>query len=702
MKAKLLGMLILVLAVWSYSQSLAGLGLRGREGYIAVMVRSNYTIPPLAYFDGRELRPVHVAYVGTWEEAYWVEGNRLVKIPTWDLKEAVIFIPREALGARAPQGYKGGVLRVVVNGTATELVEAPPGVAATYSYLEPGQEAGAVKVVAAWASEPVAAVKPFAAASPYGPSPRDPVYPDGAFIFNQTRGWMNAGQMYCLNVRMPVNDSFSPGVYPTLAVVGFNATYIWRTAWYVYTPAAPIGQVVGKAVVNIYETDPALQNIKSLLGTWTADVRNGYVTFTNSIPLSWPDKFIALELCFIPNISGNYVVGANATLGFAKNPLPLAAGNYYLGTAAAYRDVAGYYLSQAKILLFGPFALADGYYDSVLTLDMIASVPWSSSSCPALSVDVYVGDKAQWKVYSSSFSAVSYTGSSCIYDIRASVNLSPGYIGLWYDEARARDAAVFIKAEFNPPAYVAVYRADIAGNRFAENYIDKPYSEWLGSLLRGFYSESLRSCPTGGVAVNGAPQYVNLRVMTGSFGNPTDFVHVNLVGSSSSKLQRIQVLIAPPSAYRGYSIWYKEPRYKEPWYVSMFFDALTLVKRIADFLGVLPSYASYALDVILAIRNAAWSDSTVTTTSSGVYITWQSGYTESFKYVGISITPNTAIQRQISILEVDSDALCSWTKLNATIPQTTGISYIGTVPLQPLRHWIYGMRYDFGVPLIIG
>lgn len=41
---------------------------------------------------------------------------------------------------------------------------------------------------------------------------------------------MNAGSEYCLNVRRPANDTYSPGVYSTLAVVGFNATYIWRTA----------------------------------------------------------------------------------------------------------------------------------------------------------------------------------------------------------------------------------------------------------------------------------------------------------------------------------------------------------------------------------------------------------------------------------------------------------------------------------------
>jgi hypothetical protein len=54
---------------------------------VAVLVETDFEIPPLAYYDGREFRPVHVAYVGEWEEAYWVGANATVRIPTWSFKK---------------------------------------------------------------------------------------------------------------------------------------------------------------------------------------------------------------------------------------------------------------------------------------------------------------------------------------------------------------------------------------------------------------------------------------------------------------------------------------------------------------------------------------------------------------------------------------------------------------------------------------
>jgi len=106
---------------------------------VAVLVEGDSEIPPLAYYDGREFRPVHVAYVGEWEEAYWVEANATVRIPTWNFKKAVIYLPREALRAKAPPHARGGILRIYLNQTAVELVEAPPEVVATYSYHKPDE-----------------------------------------------------------------------------------------------------------------------------------------------------------------------------------------------------------------------------------------------------------------------------------------------------------------------------------------------------------------------------------------------------------------------------------------------------------------------------------------------------------------------------------------------------------------------------------
>jgi len=68
------------------------------------------------------------------------------------------------------------------------------------------------------------------------------------------------------------------------------------------------------------------------------DLRNGYVTYTTSFSLSWPNQFVGVELCFVPYYSGTYVVGANATLGFRKYAIPAAGGTYFLGTAPVDRS----------------------------------------------------------------------------------------------------------------------------------------------------------------------------------------------------------------------------------------------------------------------------------------------------------------------------------------------------------------------------
>jgi hypothetical protein len=120
---------------------------------VAVLVEVYFEIPLLAYYDGRGFRPVHVAYVGEWDMAYWVEANAPVRIPTWNFKKAVIYLPREALNAKTPPDAKGGILRIYLNQTAVELVEAPPEVVATYSYHKP-DETKAPKTKAQWIKPP--------------------------------------------------------------------------------------------------------------------------------------------------------------------------------------------------------------------------------------------------------------------------------------------------------------------------------------------------------------------------------------------------------------------------------------------------------------------------------------------------------------------------------------------------------------------
>ncbi len=133
--------------------ALAEAAVESPPDVVAVLVETDFEIPPLAYYDGREFRSVHVAYVGEWEEAYWVGANATVRIPTWNFKKAVIYLPREALRAKAPPHARGGVLRIYLNQTVVELVEAPPDVVATYSYHKP-DETTAPKAKAQWIKPP--------------------------------------------------------------------------------------------------------------------------------------------------------------------------------------------------------------------------------------------------------------------------------------------------------------------------------------------------------------------------------------------------------------------------------------------------------------------------------------------------------------------------------------------------------------------
>jgi hypothetical protein len=133
--------------------ALAEAAVESPPDVVAVFVETDFEIPPLAYYDGREFRLVHVAYVGEWEEAYWVGANAPVRIPTWSFKKAVIYLPREALNAKTPPDAKGGILRIYLNQTVVELVEAPPDVVATYSYHKP-DEAKAPKARAEWIKPP--------------------------------------------------------------------------------------------------------------------------------------------------------------------------------------------------------------------------------------------------------------------------------------------------------------------------------------------------------------------------------------------------------------------------------------------------------------------------------------------------------------------------------------------------------------------
>jgi hypothetical protein len=688
---------------------------------VAVLVETDFEIPPLAYYDGREFRPVHVAYVGEWDVAYWVEANVTVRIPTWNFKKAVIYLPREALRAKAPPHARGGVLRIYLNQTVVELVEAPTDVVATYSYLKP-DEAKAPKAKAQWIKPP--ARKPLdkedRQSSSYQPLGREGestyqvstqsttvVSPDGAFIYRQYAGWIYANNEVCLNVLMP--DGYIISTNPTVASVGYNATYVWRTAWYVYTSSYGRGVVVGRGVVKAWAVDPATLNKRSLLGQWAVDLRNGYVTYTTSIPLSWPNQFVGLELCFVPYYSAFYVVGANATLGFRKYAIPAAGGAYFLGTAPVDRSlhvggVVQHYVLRPPVrnLVFGPFSLADGYYGETLNIDMTVYVPWSTPPCPTLTVTTYAGEHAQFIRDSASFTASRYDSNArrCIYDVQRSATLSPDAVGLWYDEARARDKAVAIRVSFSHPAS-QVARVDISGRRFAENYIDKNVNKWRSLVLRGFFSLTQRACGTARVPqVNYTVALTNIE--TYSWPSPRfDYLAVVVGSPRDYVIKEVWFRVRPAGAYRGpVNVYVKGDKFEEPWWLTWAFRIAQVVKSAADFFGLIPGPASWFIDRVFDLRALLNPDIKIFTTAEYVEVYWRAGIFDKFYQVAFE-TGVIVRDRVLEVVDVrvgtDYALLCMSSPITSSMP---AVDLDAPSDPQYLRHWVFGMRVTDDVPFV--
>jgi len=738
--------------------ALAGATIEPPPDVVAVFVETDFEIPPLAYYDGRGFRPVHVAYVGEWDMAYWVETHAAVDIPTWNFKKAVIYLPREALRAKAPPNAKGGVLRIYLNQTVVELVEAPPEVVATYSYFKP-DETTAPKTKAQWIKPPTK--KPLdkggedrqssshqlgkEGESTYQISTQSTpvVSPSGAFIYRQYTGWINADDEVCLNVLMPDSSIFILPNNPTVASVGYNATYVWRTAWYVYTSRYGRGVVVGRGVVKAWAVDPATLDKKMLLGQWVVDLRNGYVTYTTAFSLSWPNQFVGVELCFVPYYSASYVVGANATLGFRKNAIPAAGGTYFLGTAPANRsryvgDAVYYYLLNPPVrnLVFGPFSLADGYYGETLSIDMTVYVPWSTPPCPTLTVTTYAGEFGHIHIDSASFTASSYNNGACIYEVQRSATLSSTIVGLWYDEARARDKAIAIKISFSHPASeVKIYRVDISGRRFAENYIDKNVNRWRSLVLRGFFSQTLRACTVASLPqVNYTAALTNIRTYSAvaadflAVESPSDYgikgvwFRVRHVGASPRpvdiyvKGDRFEELRPPP--VNIYIKWDKSVEegegfrwlpinvhvrwgiFEEPWWMAWAFKLSQVLKAVLDFFGLMSGPVGWFMDRVLDLRDLLYPAMTMSITKEYVEVYWRSGIYDKFYQVAFR-TGGSTRDRVIEIVDVrvgtDSTHLCMRSPITSPMP---AVDF--DVPSDPqyLRHWVFGMRVTRNIPFV--
>jgi len=498
---------------------------------------------------------------------------------------------------------------------------------------------------------------------------------------------------------------------PSVASVGYNATRVWRTAWYVYTSRYGVGVVVGRGVVKVWAVDPATLDKKMLLGQWAVDLRNGYVTYTSSIPLMWPDQFVGVELCFAPHYGGTYVVGANATLGFRKNAIPAAGGTYFLGTTPANRsqyvgDAVYYYLLNPPVrnLVFGPFSLADGYYGETLSIDMTVYVPWSVPPCPTLTVTTYVGEFGHIRLDSASFTASSYNNGLCRYEVQRSATLSPDAVGLWYDEARARDKAVAIKISFSLPAsQVMIYRADISGRRFAENYIDKNNSQgWRSLVLRGFFSQTLRACSTAKLPqVNYTVVLTNIETYSRA-EEVADYLAVVRGAPSDYVIKEVRFRVRPANAFGGVSnVYVKGYTYEEPWWLTWFFRAAQAVKSAADFVGAIPGPLSWFIDRVFGLRALTKPDIRTSTTPEYAEVSWRAGIYDELYQVAFRMHASPTRDRVIEIVDVrvgtDSARLCMWSPITSPMP---AVDVATRFDLQRLRHWVFGMRVTENAPFV--
>ena len=595
-----------------------------------------------------------------------------------------------------------------------ELVEAPPEVVATYSYHKPDYKPTALKARAEWIKPP--ARKPLdrgeedhQSSSHQTSTQSTPVvFPNGAFIYQQYTGWINAGGEVCLNVLMPDDHIISRN--PTVASVGYNATRVWRTAWYVYTSRYGVGVVVGRGIVKAWAVDPAYLDKRSLLGQWAVDLRNGYVTYTTSIPLSWPE-FVGVELCFAPYYSASYVVGANATLGFRKNAIPAAGGTYFLGIEPAHRsqNVGGVtHLLRPPIrnLILGPFSLADGYYGETLNLDMIVYVPWSAPPCPTLTVTTYVGELAQFIRDYASFAASSYNSDArqCIYDVQRSVTLSSAIVGIWYDEARARDKAVMIKVSFSHQvSEVIIYRVDISGRRFAENYIDKNVGQWQSLVLRGFFSQTARFCSRRAPQVNNTWVLVNIE--TYSWASKAADVLAMVTGAPRDfAIREVRFIVTPARAFGkddSVRVYVRGDAYEEPWWLTWAFKLSQVVKTVLDFFERIPGPLSWYIDRVFNLRSLSNPDIRIFTNTDYVLVYWRAGIYDMFRQVafeiGVSQIDRTIVIDYVGVASSYGPHLCA----GLVASPMPAVDLAARFDLQRLRHWVFGMRVTEHVPFVV-
>jgi hypothetical protein len=286
------------------------------------------------------------------------------------------------------------------------------------------------------------------------------------------------------------------------------------------------------------------------------------------------------------------------------------------------------------------------------------------------------------------------------------VTLSSTIVGLWYDEARARDKAVMIKVSFSHQASeVIIYRVDISGRRFAENYIDKNDSErWWSLVLRGFFSQTARFCSRRAPQVNNTVVLVNIETYSMTAGRSADYLAVVTGAPRDFAIREVRFIVTPARAFvkdDGVRVYVRGDAYREPWWVTWAFKLAQVVKSAADFFERMPGPLSWFIDRVFNLRSLSNPDIRISTTTDYVLVYWRAGLFDMFRQVAF----------EIGVSQIDRTIVIDYVGVASSYAHLCAGYVVSPMPAvvtkdpdpdqQRVRHWVFGMRVLYDVPFVI-
>jgi hypothetical protein len=276
-------------------------------------------------------------------------------------------------------------------------------------------------------------------------------------------------------------------------------------------------------------------------------------------------------------------------------------------------------------------------------------------------------------------------------------------VGLWYDEARARDKAVVIKVSFSHSASeVVIYRVDISGRRFAENYIDKNVDQWQSLVLRGFISQTPRYCGFGRLPqVNRTVVLTNIETYSKVVGDVVDFLSVVRGAPSDYIISSVRFRVRPAEAFAGVGgVYVKGDKYEEPWWLTWAFRVAQVVKTAVDFFGLIPNPLSWFIDRVFDLRRLTQPDIRTSTTAEYAEVYWRSGIFDKFYQVAfrIDVSRRNRVIEIVNVKVMGDYDFCMFSPIAVPMPAIDQEPLLDD--MQKMRHWIFGMRVTYGVPFV--